>query len=87
MAPEAGAVLWSAQSVQLWSLNFHPIPCPSSGGLTPVLVGPIPQSSSQNGFYFCGFNKNFIESVAHASPAWGLRLCLRDILQGTLTSF
>lgn len=72
MVPEAGALVVSP--VQLWSLYFQPIPCPSSGGLTPVLAGPIPQSSSQNGFYFCGFNKNFTESVAHSSAIWGLFL-------------
>lgn len=51
------------------------------------LLAPSLSPSSQNGFYFCGFNKNFTESVAHSSAVWGLFLRGWREMYATMTSF
>lgn len=71
MVPEAGphpgpthlgSVLSPSPAFSLWWLGSHSLVAPS----------PIP---SQYGFYFCGFNKNFISSSGFGwwgQWSWGL---------------
>lgn len=80
MAPEPGTHPPPAVACPVWLSVLYPLPsahphAPTPGGLIPSPWWPHSLAPHDNGFYFCGFNKNYTSSsgLAGGGPwSWGL---------------